>query len=86
MTCFCRDVDPSLTLELPNQEGDAAGESEVFVGSEVASPTKSEHSIEDELSEVKLKDTSSMLADLDSEVSTMVRIAWLLCDHHVTVM
>lgn len=29
-------------------------------------------SIEDELSEVELKDTSSMLADLDSEVTVMV--------------
>ena len=47
------------------------------VGSEVVSP-KSEKSIEDELLEVELKDTPSMLADLESEVSTMVRDDTLL--------
>ena len=41
-------------------------------------------SLEADLSNVEPKDTSSILADLDSEVSTMVKR--ISCDSHVIVM
>lgn len=65
----CFSPDPLLVESLSPGSGT---EVKSEVESEAVSPTKSEPSIGNELLEVKLKDASSMLADLDTEVSTMV--------------